>query len=152
MVIWRPAQFFVISVVMAFGACSGPPESKSRFLSSFSARDVIEKSYDPPKGVGEFRVSGGETSSVLGGRRIYHRDDSADLRISQSDERSFLQSIKAQIEQQLQGTGCKIVEAGSGDSNYSIAYTDGKVHGWIDIWGMRGPGDSYRLVIIITEN
>lgn len=148
----RPALFFVISVVMAFGACSGPPESKSRFLSSFSARDVIKKSYDLPKGDGEFRVSGVETSSVLGSRRIYHRDDSADLRISQSDEPAFLERIKAQIEQQLQGTACKILDVGSGESNYSIAYTDGKVHGWIDIWGMRGTGDSYRIVITMTES
>ena len=150
--IWRPAPFFVMSVVTAFGACSAPPESKSKFLSSFSARDVIEKSYDRPKGEGESTISGGETSSVLGSRRTYHRNDSADLRIIQSDEPSFLQRIKTQIEQKLQGAGCKIVEAGSGDSSYSIAYTDGKVHGWIDIWGMRGPGDSYRLVIVITEN
>jgi hypothetical protein len=152
MVIWRPAVFFIISIVTAFGACSVPPASKSRFLSSFSARDVIEKSYDLPKGDGEFRVSGGETSSVLGSRRIYHRDDTADLRISQSEERSFLQRIKGQIELQLQGAGCKIADAGSGESNYSIAYTDEKVHGWIDVWGMRGPGDRYRLVITITEH
>jgi hypothetical protein len=151
-VVYRSVLFLVISTVVAFAACSGPPESKSRFLSSFSARDVIENSYDPPKGNGEIRISGREASSVLGSRRIYHRDDSADVRISQSYETSFRQRIKAQIEQQLQGTGCKVVDAGSGESNDSIAYTDGNVNGWIDIWGMRGTGDSYRLVITITES
>lgn len=142
MVIWRPALFLAISVVTTFGACSVPPESKSRFFSGFSARDVIEKSYDPPKGDGGFRSSGGETSSVLGSGRIYHRDDTADLRVSQSDEPLFLQRIKGQIELQLQGAGCKITDAGSGENNYSIAYTDGKAHGRIDIWGMRAPGDT----------
>ena len=142
----------VITVVLMLGACTGVPEAKSRFLSSFSARDVIEKSLGSPNGAADLRVSGGETSVLVGRRRTYHRDDRAVLSISQSDEPSFLQRIKGNIEQQLQVTGCKIGDAGSGEGNYSIAYTDGSVQGWIDIWGMRGLGDNYWLVIKMTEN
>lgn len=128
-----------------------PPESKSRFLSSYSARDVIEKSLDLAQGKGEFRSSGGGSSSVLGSGRIYHLDDTADLRISQNEERSFLERIKGQIELQLQSAGCRITDAGSGENDYSIAYTDQKVHGRIDIRGTRSTSEIYRLVITITE-
>jgi len=148
----RSALVFVISLVATFVACTRAPEARSRFFSSFSARDVIEKSFDSPKGGEGFRVSGGETSVLLGSRRMYHRDDRAELSISLSNEHSFLQRIKEHLEQQLQIDGCKTADAGSGEGNYSIAYTDGRVQGWIDIWGLRGPGDTYRLVITTTEN
>ncbi len=151
--ILRAALIFVIGIVTVFVACSGgPPESKSRFLSTYSAQDLVEKSYDrPPSDVG-IRVAGGSTSSVLDNRRIYHVDDTADLRIRPGDERSFLERIKAQIELQLQVAGCTATDAASGESNYSIAYTDGVVHGWINIGGMRRSDDDYRVVITITEH
>ena len=142
---------FAIGVVMKCGACTETPEAKSRFLSSFQARDVIEKSYVSPAGAADIKISGGETSVLLGERRTYHRDDRAELSISQSDAPMFLQRIKEQIEQRLQSSGCKITDAGSGEDSHSIGYTDGKIHGWIDIWGL-GVGGRYKLVIGVTEN
>ena len=138
----RLALTFVIVVVETLAACTGASETKSRFLSGFSAREVIEKSYAPPNGAPELRVSGGETSILLGRRRTYHRDDRADLSISQNDAPMFLQKLKEHVEQQLQTAGCMITDAGSGEGSYSIAYTDGQVQGWIDIYwprsGIRG--------------
>lgn len=144
--------FLVISVAMTCVACPETPEAASRFLSGFSARDVIEKSYGSPEGAGEIRVTGGDSSTLLGGRRIHHRGDRADLNISQNEEPLFLKRIKEQIEQQLSAAGCRVVDSGSGEGIYSIGYTDGKARGWIDIWGLRGSGDSYSIVITITEN
>ena len=112
---------------------------------------MIEKSYVSPNGAAEVKVSGGETSTMVGQRRTYHRDDRAELSISQSDAPMFLERVKEQIEQQLQSSGCKITDAGSGEGSYSIGYTDGRLHGWIDIWGL-GMGGNYKLVILVTEN
>jgi len=147
----RPLLLFVFSVVVICGACTAPPPSKSRFLASFSAADVIKRSYDQADAQKQPTVSGGESSSVSGSRRINHRDDSADLVISKSDEPLFLSSIKREIEEQLQKSGCRMFPGGSGDNHYAIEYGDGSVNGWIDILGMRGAGDGYRLIIIITE-
>jgi hypothetical protein len=147
----RSAQFFVICVVVPFAACSGTPECKSAFLSGFSANDTIEKIYNSPEGAAQFRVTGGGTSTSLGSGRVYHRNDRAELTIREGDESSFLPKIREQIEQQLRANGCAITDSGSGEGNYSIGYTDGKVHGWIDIWGVRRMGDSYTLVITISE-
>jgi hypothetical protein len=148
----RPCLFYAIAAVAVLGACNKAPESKSRFLSGFSAADVIKKSYDQDKSKGDLSVSAEETSSIMSSRRIYHRDESADLRISESDQPSFLERIKTNIEQQVRSSGCTIVGGGSGDNNFSIAYTDGNVTGWIDIRGMPGTPDKYKLIITITES
>jgi hypothetical protein len=144
--------FYAIAAVLVLAACSRTPESKSRFLSSFSAADVIKKSYEQINSKGDLSVSAEETSSVMGSRRIYHRDESADLRINESDQPSFLERIKKNIEQQVRSSGCTIVGGGSGDISSSIAYTDGSVTGWIDIWGIPGTPDKYKLIITITES
>lgn len=144
--------FCGFAAVLVLGACNKIPESKSRFLSSFSAADVIKKSYDQIDCKGELSVSAEETSSVMGTRRIYHRDESADLRINESDQPSFLERIKKNIEQQVRNNGGTIVGGGSGDDNFSIAYTDSRVTGWIDILGMPGTPDKYKLIITITES
>ena len=148
----RPLLLFVISVVVICGACAARPPSKSKFLASFSAAEVIKRSYDQADAQKQPTISSSESSSVLGSRRVYHRDDRADLVISKSEEPLFLLRIKREIEEQLQKSGCKMFAGGSGDNNYAIEYTDGTVNGWIDIWGMRGAGDTYRVIIIITEN
>jgi hypothetical protein len=144
--------FCCFAAALVLGACNRTPESKSRFLSSFSAADVIKKSYDQIDCKGELSVSASETSSVMASRRMYHRDESADLTISESDQTSFLERIKTNIEQQVRKSGCTIVGGGSGDISFSITYTDGSVTGWIDIWGMPGTPDKYKLIITITES
>jgi len=148
----RFALICVIGVVVMLGACAETPEEKSKFFSSFSTGDAVQKTLGPLHVGAGFSVSGSEASVLSGSRRTYHRDQRADLTLSQSDEPSFLQKIKDHIEQQIQINGCKMTSAGSGEGYYSIAYTDGRVHGWIDIWGLRGSGDNYRLAVTITEN
>lgn len=140
-----------IAAVMVLSACTKAPETKSRFLSTFSAEEVIKKSYDQTNSNAGVSVSSGETSSASGSHRIYHRDVSAELRISERDQSPFLERIKSSIEQQVRDTGCTIVGGGSGTSNFSVAYTDGSVNGSIDIWGMPGSSDSYKVIIIISE-
>lgn len=140
-----------ISVLAIFGACGAPTLSRSRFLTRFDAADVIKRSYAQPDAQQQLSVSSGGTSSALGSHGVYHSCDSADLSISMSDEPLFLLRIKREIEQELEHSGGKIVGGRSGETNYSIEYTDRNVNGWIDILGMRGAGDSYKLAIIVTE-
>lgn len=151
MMSWRSAQFLIISVVVPFAACSGTPETQSAFLSAFSVKDAIEKSYQSPTGTPGSIESGGESMAISGNRRSYHRSDRAELTISESDEPSFLPRIKDHIEQQLRSHGCQLTGTGSGTGSFSIGYTDGTARGWIDIWGVRRTGDRYTLVITITE-
>jgi hypothetical protein len=148
----RPLLRFGITVVAIFGACSAPTTlSRSRFLASFSPADVIKRSYAPTDSHQQPSISTGDTSAALGTLGVHHSYDSADLSVSKSDEPQLLLRIKREIVQQIEKSGGKVVGEGSGESNYSIEYTDGKVSGWVDVVGMRGAGDSYRLVIIVTE-
>ena len=141
-----------VAAALLLSSCTRAPESKSRFLSTFSAAEVIRKGYDQLDPNAGISVSSAETSSAFGSRRIYHRDDSADLRIREGDQSSLLERIKNSVEQQVRSSGCTIVGGGSGNGNFSIAYTDGSVTGWIDIWGTPGSPDSYKLIIMITES
>ena len=147
----RPLLLFGIAVAAIFSACSAPTLSRSRFLASFSPADVIKRSYAHPDSQQQPSISTGETSSALGSHGIHHSYDSADLSVSKSDEAQLLLRIKREIVQQIEKSGGKVVGEGSGESDYSIEYADGKVGGWVDIVGMRGAGDSYRLVILVTE-
>ncbi len=152
----RPLLLFGISAIAIFGACSAPTLSRSKFLASFSPADVIKRSYaqansQQQDSQQQLSVSSVGTSSALGTHGVHHSYDSADLSVSKSDEPQFLLRIKADIVQQIEKSGSKVVGEGSGDDNYSIEYADGKVGGWVDVAGMRGAGDSYRLAIIVTE-
>ena len=147
----RPLLLFGVTVIAIFGACSAPTLSRSRFLASFSPADVIKRSYGQPDSQQQPSISTGETSSASGSHEVHHSYDSANLSVSKSDEPQFLLRVKREIVQQIEKSGSKVVGEGSGESNYSIEYTDGKVGGWVDVVGMRGEGDSYRLVIIVTE-
>ena len=142
----------VVGVVILVGACNAQPISKSGFLAGFSAADIIKGSYDQASAQKEFRLSGGATSSKLGSRSIHHVDEIADLVISESDEPFFLSRVKGKMEERLRNSGCRVSGEGSGDNKHTLEYTDGTVNGWIDIFGLRGQGDSYKLVIVITEN
>ena len=147
----RPLLLFGVTVIAIFGACSAPTLSRSRFLASFSPADVIKRSYGQPDSQQQPSISTGETSSASGSHEVHHSYDSANLSVSKSDEPQFLLRVKREIVQQIEKSGSKVVGEGSGESNYSIEYTDGKVGGWVDVVGMRGESDSYRLVIIVTE-
>ena len=148
----RALVIFGLGVVAILGSCSAPTiRSKSRFLAAFSASDVVRVSYNQTDPEGP-PVDTVQTSSSLG----HHRNDYANLVINASDGGAFLLRIKGEIERRVVSSGGKVVGEGSGNDGYSdgysIEYTDGGVHGWIDVLGMRGPGDSYRLVIITREN
>ena len=147
----RPLLLFVVTVIAIFGACTAPTLSRSRFLAGFSPADVIKRSYTQTDSQQQPSISTGETSSALGSHGVHHSYDSANLSVSKSDEPQFLLRIKREIVQQIEKSGGKVVGEGSGESDYSIEYTDGKVSGWVDVVGMRGEGDSYRLTIIVTE-
>jgi hypothetical protein len=147
----RPLLLFGITVIAIFSACNTPALSRSRFLASFSPADVIKRSYGQPDSQQQPSISTGGTSSALGTHGVHHSYDSADLSVSKSDEPQLLLRIKREIVQQIEKSGGKVVGEGSGENDYSIEYTDGKVGGWVDVVGMRGAGDSYRLVIIVTE-
>jgi len=143
----RPLLLFGITVIAIFSACSTATLSRSRFLASFSPADVIKRSYAPPDSQQQPSIS----TLALGSHEVHHSYDSADLSVSKSDEPQFLLRIKREIVQQIEKSAGKVVGEGSGENDYSIEYADGKVSGWVDVVGMRGAGDSYKLVIIVTE-
>lgn len=141
-----------ITTAMLCGACQVASPSKSAFLSRFSGAESIKRSYEHTASHGRLSISESEVSTVLGNRHLRHRADRAELIIGESDELSFLQRIKEDIEQQIQLTGGKIVDQGSGKTTYSISYTSSNVIGWIDVWGMQGTADNYKVTILITES
>ncbi len=150
-----------LAVLVAVGivvGCRVPPTTRSVFLSKFSAADILKKTTEQMKSVENGGVSSGETSSSWNDRRIYHRLESADLQLNPVDEDAFLVKVKAEIEQSLQSSGGTILGGGlssggsTGGKGFSIAYTDGKNHGWIDVFGLHGASNNYKLVIIVNES
>lgn len=137
--------------------CGVPGQTRSAFLSGFSGKNIIEKASAQMAGIEPGGVSSGETSSVWKDRRIYHRDESADLRVNPADEDTFLVKLKSEIERSLENSDSKVLGGGSvggssGGRGFSVAYTDGRNHGWVDVFGMRGIDNNYKLIIIVNES
>jgi hypothetical protein len=142
----------VIGFLLMLAACGKVPETKSRFLSNFSAAEAIKSSSNLIGRTIEPNISSSETSWTNGSRRAHHHDDSAQLRIPETDQGLFLEGVMNAIKEQVRNNGCTLGGEGAGNKGFSIAYADGSATGWIDVWGVPGAADNYTLIITITES
>jgi len=141
---------FGIMTASIAGGC-GEPTTKppSRFIKAFSPQEAIKRSYVQAEGKKPPTVSGGDTSS--GGLGITHRSMSVDLSLNEPAASEFLSRVKNETADQLRKNGARSTGEGSGNDEYYLEYSDGAIAGMVEIWGIRGADDNYRVIIIIAE-
>jgi hypothetical protein len=143
--------FSVVAATIA-GGC-GVPTTKppSRFITTFSPEDAMKRSYVQTEGKERPTVSNTAASAGSTGLGITHRAISAELSLSESEESQFLSKFKTEVTDQLRKYGAKTTGDGAGNNNYYLEYSEGAIAGVVEMYGMRGAADSYRLVVLIAE-
>ena len=82
---------------------------------------------------------------------ITHRTISAELSLSETEESQFLSKIKSEVIEQLRKYGAKTTGEGAGTNDSYLEYSEGAVAGVVEVSGIRGASETYRLVILIAE-
>ena len=147
-------SLIVVSLVTASIASGcGVSRSKSpgRFITAFSPEDAINKSYLRADGKKQPIVSNGTALVGSSGLGVTHRSVSAELLLSEADTSQFLTKFKSEVAEQLRKYGAKMTGEGSGDDGYSLEYSEGAIAGVVEIVGMRGSSENYRLILLMAE-
>ena len=77
------------------------------------------------------------------------------FQIEPVDLPAYFTVIRSGIEESIIGSGASIVGQGSGGvtgTSFSIQYRANEVYGTINVWGVRGEGTTYTLIVLITES
>src|SRR5262245_56476428 len=140
----------VVSLVTAsIAAACGVATSKSpsRFITRFSPEDAINRAYVQGDGKKQPIVSNRGASVGSGGPRVTHRSISAELSLSETDETQFLAKIKTEVAEQLRKYGATTTGEGVSPNDCYLEYSEGPIAGVVEVSGMRGVSETYRLVI-----
>lgn len=148
----RSLALFSLVTASIAGGCGGPAKKPpSKFMTTFSPEDAIKRSYVQSEGKKQPIVSSSGGLAGSGGLGITHRSISAELVFSETEASQFLSKLKSEISDQLRKYGARATGEGAGNDQYSLEYSEGAIAGLVEIWGVRGAGDNYRLIIIIAE-
>jgi len=139
----------LMTASIAAGCGVAKTESPSRFITSFSAEDAINRAY--ADGKKQPIVSSGKASVGSGASRVTHRSISAELSLSEIDESQFLSKMKTEVAEQLRKYGAQTTGEGTGPGDSYLEYSEGAIAGVVEFSGMRGASETYRLVILIAE-
>ena len=132
--------------------------SQSAFLSQFSLPKTLAKVNAPGLDCSKFGEGGGIGGSTggIGSGHVSHSQSYSAFcgieRPEQFQEASFIQSLKTEIERQLQSSGAQIKGSSlSGSNGFEIEYAEGKIHGKAEISGQRQESN-YIVTTKIEEN
>lgn len=147
----RTTALFAIgwSVVALTSACSGALAKQSRFVSTFSADDVIKRSYSPTGSELPPHYSLDQSSTSDAGLG-YQRSAVANFDLNGTEESAFIDRVKREIESLIMKSGGRVTGRGTGDQ-HSIQYEEGPIRGKVNIVPSRGGGDALKLTLVVSE-
>lgn len=151
---------FVAVIAIAVGASLYLNRSQaahtqpSKLLIGFSLNEIIKRIPDaglkqPVDGAGG--GSGGVGSSAA--ISVYRRETTFTCQIQDSSfsEVSFMKKLKAEVEKEVTNNGAEIEGGGEFDWNFDVEYSLGHINGMIDVVGMRGEGNTFKLICVMRE-
>jgi hypothetical protein len=153
----RLAFFFTLLIVICgLGGCGNvgreAPAPQSAFSTSFSLGSVIEANEQYL--IAGPRVSGGTESGPPA--PFFQRHEEAIVQVDPTDVSTFMEAVRSDIEQALASSGATIHGGGIGGQadikHFSIRYREGEADGAINVWGVRGEGTSFTVIVLITES
>lgn len=148
------ALLILLSSVI-FMSCRSADESlstpPSTFAVEFSLGEIIDANKDLL--LAEGIVTGRETSSIPDA--FYQLNQEAVVQLDLFDEAIFMQAIRADIECAIieQADGINSTGRGSQDqeSYFSNQYNAEEKDGLINVWGVRGLGADFVVIVLIVE-
>jgi len=134
------------------------PVPQSAFIAGFSLESIIEANEQYL--IARHTVSSG-TESVPPAS-FFQKHEESIVQVDSTNISAFMEAIRSDIEQALTSSGAKIrgsgidhqgPEGGPADIEYfSFRYSEDEADGVINVWGVRGEGTSFSLIVLITES
>lgn len=149
---------FVAFVAISVSACRSatPHTQQSRLLTNFSLDGIIKKM--PNAGIElPASIPIGGSGGVAGEGEIssYRKDSTLSCQIHIEevgfDELNFMMKLKAEVEKEITSYGAKIAGSGESNSDFHFDYRLGNINGFIDVIGIRGERNSYKLTYVMRE-
>jgi hypothetical protein len=132
--------------------------SQSAFLAQFSLPKTRANVKAPGLDCSKFGEGGGIGGSAggVGSGRVSHSQSHSTFcgieRPEQFEEAGFIQSLKAEIERQIQSNGAQVQGSRlSGSNGFQIEYAEGKIQGKVEMTGQRKES-TYIVTTNVEEN
>jgi hypothetical protein len=156
----RSAIFLLILILIAgLTACVNADDEfeQNAFSQSFSIGEHIEA--NEAFLIAKHTVSSGSES--VPPESFFQLYEVATVEIDPEDVPDFMGAVRSSIEMELYDSGAEIVGRG-GDvegrggnpddlTYFSFRYSDEGAGGVINVWGVRGEGTNYTLLVLVTE-
>lgn len=86
---------------------------------------------------------------------FFQKEEQAWLELDPVNLSAFMNAVRSEIEQSIASSEAEIIGRGGGGlddgGSFSIRYREDEVDGVINVWGVRGEGNSFTLILLITE-
>jgi hypothetical protein len=151
-----PFLITLVALLLISGCVAFMNLSSSSFLSSFSLEELVKQNSSPSGMICAKGGMGGDGSAVGSvGRQqsSINKTSSFSCQISAGsfDETAFVESLKADVEQEINRSGAKIVKRGLNPAGFFFEYSEGGILGRISIDGKRSGTNYYSLVAKLDE-
>lgn len=155
----------VLVVLASLGGCGNADgkerPSESAFMASFSLGPILEANEEHL--IAKHISSGDSVSEPPVG--FFQKHEVATVKVDESNASAFMEAVRSDIEQALASSGATIHGRGRGGNDgqgpegelpntdyYSLRYRQDRTEGAVNIWGVRGAGTNFVLIVLITES
>lgn len=148
----KKTAFALLILSISLFGCRSETTPQSTFKETFSIGTIVEDNaqYLIPE---SRELFGSEYGAV--DEPFTQKQEEITLQIDPDNLSAFVAAIQSGIEKSIVDSGANIVGRGSGGvtgTSFSIQYREDQTYGVINVWGVRGEGTNFFLIVLITES
>ena len=149
----------LVGAALPVTGCAFMKPTPSSFFTNFSLHSLVRRNKTRAGQIcssGAMGGGGGGSASSGGGGSHSRKGESFGCRIKsdagvQFDESELVNSLREDVERELQASGAKILDGGDVSGGFYFGYGLGDIRGRIDISGKKIRGDYYELEASLEE-
>lgn len=147
-----PLVLTLIILSSSLFACRSSVPSQSSFKENFSIGTIVVENehFLIPEARELFASEYGSSDDPF-----TQKKEEMTLQIEQEELPAFITALRAGVEESILDSGASIVGYGSGGvtgMSFSIQYREDELFGVINLFGIRGEGKNFFLIVLITES
>jgi len=144
--------FTLLTLGIGLFGCGSEVSSQSTIKEDFTIGTIVEDN-------AQYLIPGSRElfSSEYGASEepFTQKQEEMTLQIDPADLPVFVAAVQAGIDESIINSGASIVGRGSGGltgTSFSVQYREDQTYGVINVWGVRGEGTNFFLIVSITES